>query len=597
MLFTELFPRYRLNDRSIQVIICAGLLICFPLVLWAQNPAGGTSRAESYFAPGKSVSEPLSRAEAIEAISKLLLDIQDNREALSDFMVSSLNRDDIEFLKELVNRYPVRLKTLNQHDIMLRNQLEIIQRNLEARFEEVQRAEANRIKLSGDIRVILENINHKIDEEGNDFQAEERIRLSTRVPLVDKTSAFLRIEQKYLWGNKAAGYATSVFDPKESHTHTDPSMSDRFNDQNINFKEAYINVRNLTPFIENIRIGRQFVKFGHGLFFSEDLDGLKFDIDMKNVDVGVYGFDTDNIFDGRYNYYQYDTEGNRDYGDVSDQSETDGLNFLGFKLNYAITDRHFLEVYRVKERISKYSKSKAYEKIAGIQIDDPTAPTTYSPVWTGFSLDGKIGEKTDYNLEYVHMNSNIENIINTYVEYGLWDPAKWQFDYSSAAWLAAFQFRISNKNKILLQYGVGDEEFLAYGIDYDYRLNDMRGNWNPGAEPFCSFSGVKDFLCRYSHQFTDRIGSHVQYEKVTHKDTSNVVDNAEDYALYTIGTTIDYGRNHLYISFEHLHYDDPAVNAKSEIDVLEDIEGGVRSSYHTYGGGRNMFKVAYTMEF
>jgi len=536
--------------------------------------------------------ETATRREVAEEIEKLMQSIDDNRDALNELFKSSLTKGDLEALNKLIYDHTNRLNELNQENRMLENQLETVQDDMNREIDAIYEAEDSRLKLNGELKFTLEHIRHKNDTEGNDFQGEERIRLSTGIPLIENTSAFLRIEQKYLWGNKAAGYATSVYDPRASHTYNDPSFADRFNDQNINFKEAYVNVRNLTNIKANMRIGRQFVKFGHGLFFSEDLDGLKFDVDVKGANIGIYTFDTDNIYDGMYNNYKYDTtKKNRQYGKESD---TDGFNFLGLKCNIALTNRHFLEMYRVSEKISKYSTSKTYQEIAGIPIDDPLVPTTYQPVWTGFSLDGKLGRKLDYNLEYVHMDSHFDSLIDAFDDLDVWDKENWTFNVKSAAWLAAFQFRLDPDNKFLIQYGAGDEEFLAYGIDYDYRLNDMRGNWNPGYEPFCSFTGVKDLLCRFSHRFSNRTRAYLQYEQVTHKDTSNVIPNARDYDLVSLNTMFDYGRNHIGLSYEHLHYKDSSANTQGEIGAVDDDD--VRP-YHTYGGGRHIFKATYSLEF
>ncbi|PKK91595.1 MAG: hypothetical protein CVV64_02675 [Candidatus Wallbacteria bacterium HGW-Wallbacteria-1] len=530
----------------------------------------------------------LSRYEAASILARMLSRIDENTENMINFS-SAVTPEDIMALRRLMYEFEDEMKNLGYRTdeifdkvFTIEKRLEIIDSQIKTLHLKTQQA----VSIGGDIRVITEYTKHVNDQEGNNFEGWERLGLNLNARVSPQVSGFFRIEQNYIWGQRANSIRTTIGVPQ---------VEDRFNTQNLNFAKAYIDIKNIFKSDMSTRIGRQFVGFGHNLFFAEDLDGIKLEKKIKSTQLGFYLFDTDSVYDGLYNNVEYDSNNKAVY---ERESETDGVNFMAFKWGTDLSLRHHLEIYAVSDKISTFNKGNAYAETFKTNLKN--FPTTFSPRWLGFALDGKLFNNIDYNLEYVRLDSDIQKFIDTYQEFNLWDQ-KWNISTTSAAWVIGIQSQLNPKSKFLLQYGIGDEEFLAYAINHDVRLNGMEGNMPARKEPYASFTGVKDFLTRFSHQFDRKTSAYLQYERVMANDTSNILPDSQEYDLLRTKIFHRIRNAQFSMTLDMIEYDDEAINNLSEIADIADPNIKERDKnvalLHTLGGGRNQLKLEYIIAF
>jgi hypothetical protein len=182
----------------------------------------------------------------------------------------------------------------------------------------------------------------------------------------------------------------------------------------------------------------------------------------------------------------------------------------------------------------------------------------------------------------------------------MWDD-DWKISTTSDAWVIGIQSQLNRKTKMLLQYGAGDEEFLAYAIKHEVRLNGMEGNMPARKEPYASFTGVKDFITRLSHQFNNKTSAYLQYERVMSNDTSNILPNSHEYDLLRSKFFYRVKNSAFSLTWDYIQYDDEQINNMSEItdSLSPDASEQNKNSQllHTLGGGRNMIRGEYIIAF
>jgi hypothetical protein len=532
--------------------------------------------------------EALSRYEAATILARILSKIEENTE-IAESLSGGVSPEDISALRRLIYEFEDELRNLGYKVDDVFQKFTIFEKKfaiIDSQLKTLNMKTRKRVSVGGDIRVRTEYTRHENDAEGNDFEGWERIGINIKSTITPDISGYLRMEQNYLWGQHSNAIRTTI---------DVPQVEDGFNNQYINFAKAYIDVKNILRTDMSTRLGRQFVGFGHNLFFAEDLDGIMLNKRFKKHDVGVYLFDTDSIYDGLYNNVQYDSNNKPVY---NRESETDGMNFTALKWGYDISLNHHLELYTVSDKISTFNEGNAYAETFKTNLKG--FPDTINPNWTGIAVDGKLCENTDYNLEFVRLNSDIQQYIDKYKEFNMWDD-DWKVSTTSDAWVIGIQSQINRKTKMLLQYGAGDEEFLAYAIKHEVRLNGMEGNMPARKEAYASFTGVKDFITRLSHQFDNRKSAYIQYERVMANDTSNILPNSHEYDLLRSKFFYRIKNSSFSLTWDYIQYDDQNINNMTEIaDVnAPDANEQAKNSQllHTLGGGRNMIRGEYIIAF
>lgn len=530
----------------------------------------------------------LSRYEAASILARILSRIEGNTENISNVSVG-VSPEDIASLRRLLYEFEDEMRNMGYkvEDLLAKmNTYDTRFAVINSQLQTLELKTRRDVTVGGDMRVQTEYTKHKNDKEANNFEGWERIGINLSATVTPDVSGFFRIEQNYLWGQRANSIRTTI---------AVPQVEDRFNNQPLNFEQAYIDVKNIFKTDVAARLGRQFVGFGHNLFFAEDLDGIKLEKKLNKSAFGLYMFDTDSVYDGLYDNVEYDSNGKPVY---ARESETDGTNFIAVKWGYDISLRHHLEFYRVSDSISTFNHGNAYAETFKTNLKG--FPTTFSPAWMGFALDGKLFSNTDYNLEFVRLDSDIQKFIDTYKKFNLWDDS-WRISTTSDAWVIGIQTQINSRSKILLQYGAGDEEFLAYAIKHDVRLNGMEGNMPARKEPYASFTGVKDFLTRFSHQFDEKTSAYMQYERVLSNDTSNVLADSNEYDLLRTKVFYRVKNSQFSVTLDLLEYDDEIIDNLSEVADSEYPDPSEREKnvalLHSLGGGRTLLRLEYMIAF
>lgn len=232
------------------------------------------------------------------------------------------------------------------------------------------------------------------------------------------------------------------------------------------------------------------------------------------------------------------------------------------------------------------------------------------PTYFGLTLDGNLFRNVDYFLEYVTFDPDVNNVgVNPLTGQGTDAAGNWlgnNLDEGSA-WLIGLDWDIEDDLNLLIQYGVGDEEFIPASINSSNYLNGMSGsrpsdifynNSNIG-NPFDnttddgvgtgSLTGVKDLLVKLSAEFNAKTSGYVKFESVSENDSSAerlisgdplVTGHArQEYDLITVSFKHIYKPNTiLRLSYDYLKYDDDAVNEANVINnerfVTDDVNAG-----------------------
>jgi hypothetical protein len=532
--------------------------------------------------------EALSRYEAASILARILSKVEENTE-IAESLSGGVSPEDISALRRLIYEFEDELRNIGYRVDDAYAKFTIFDKKftiINSQLQTLNMKTMKKVTVGGDIRVRTEYTKHENDTEKNDFEGWERIGINIKSTITPDVSGYLRLEQNYLWGQHSNSIRTTI---------DVPQVQDGFNNQYLNFAKAYIDVKNIMNTNISSRLGRQFVGFGHNLFFAEDLDGIRINKRMRSHDAGIYLFDTDSIYDGLYNNVQHDSNNKPVY---DRESDTDGMNFTAVKWGYDISLNHHLELYSVSDKISTFNQGNAYAETFKTNLKG--FPATINPNWTGVAIDGKLCENTDYNLEFVRLNSDIQQYIDKYKEFNMWDD-DWKISTTSDAWVIGIQSQLNRKTKMLLQYGAGDEEFLAYAIKHEVRLNGMEGNMPARKEPYASFTGVKDFITRLSHQFNNKTSAYLQYERVMSNDTSNILPNSHEYDLLRSKFFYRVKNSAFSLTWDYIQYDDEQINNMSEItdSLSPDASEQNKNSQllHTLGGGRNMIRGEYIIAF
>ncbi len=111
---------------------------------------------------------------------------------------------------------------------------------------------------------------------------------------------------------------------------------------------------------------------------------------------------------------------------------------------------------------------------------DAIAGTSHSadPSYYGITLDGNILRNVDYYLEYVNFDPDVNNIgVNpltgtaTNAAATAWNGNNMD---DGAAWLIGIDWDLNDDLNLIIQYGVGDEEFIPASINHEQYLRHER---------------------------------------------------------------------------------------------------------------------------
>ncbi|PKK90246.1 MAG: hypothetical protein CVV64_11000 [Candidatus Wallbacteria bacterium HGW-Wallbacteria-1] len=228
----------------------------------------------------------------------------------------------------------------------------------------------------------------------------------------------------------------------------------------------------------------------------------------------------------------------------------------------------------------------------------PSANATY---W-GITLDGNILRNLDYFFEYVTFDPDINNIGVNPLTGDAVNAANtgWNGNNldSGNAWILGLDWDIAEDMNLIVQYGVGDEEFIPASIFETKGLNGMYGRMNDsfvggpvGGDVYGtnSLTGIKDLLIKFSVNFNEKTSGFVKYEIARDNDNSAVRLIAGD-PMVTGHPAMDYKMISLYfkhiyrpntalsLGYDYLKYDNDAVNdalfSGNRAFNSDDVNGG-----------------------
>jgi len=229
-----------------------------------------------------------------------------------------------------------------------------------------------------------------------------------------------------------------------------------------------------------------------------------------------------------------------------------------------------------------------------------------NPTYWGITLDGNILRNLDYFFEYVSFDADINNIgVNPLTGSAVTAAGTaWNGNNldDGNAWLLGLDWDLTDDLNLIVQYGVGDEEFVPASIYKSEYLNGMQGRYNSGGQGLLTFNdngvgegtgaltGVKDLLIKFSADFNDKTSGYIKYEVCEDNDSSaarliagdpSVTGHlAQDYKLFTLRFKHIYKPNTvLGLQYDYMKYDNDNVNnahsiGGNEAYVTDDINWG-----------------------
>jgi hypothetical protein len=240
------------------------------------------------------------------------------------------------------------------------------------------------------------------------------------------------------------------------------------------------------------------------------------------------------------------------------------------------------------------------------------------PTYFGITLDGNIFRNVDYYLEYVTFDPDVNNVgVNPLTGQATKTATANDWNGNNldegSAWLVGIDWDLTDDINLIIQYGVGDEEFIPASINSANYLNGMSG-YRPedlfyrnsftlvGAQlgnPFDtatqagvgtgSLTGIKDLLIKLSADFNEKTSGFIKYEAVSENDSSAerlisgdplvTGHERQEYDLITLSFKHIYKPNTiLRLQYDYLKYDSDAVNNANVIGnekfVTDDVNGG-----------------------
>lgn len=213
------------------------------------------------------------------------------------------------------------------------------------------------------------------------------------------------------------------------------------------------------------------------------------------------------------------------------------------------------------------------------------------PSYWGITLDGNILRNLDYFFEFVGFDPDISNIgvdplsgraVNAA---GAWNGGNLD---SGKAWLLGIDWDMTDDLNLIVQYGVGDEEFIPASVYKTEYFNGMSGRWNADlsglstngdarmGEASGALTGVKDLLIKFSAEFNEKTSGFIKYEIVKDNDTSTARLVAGDPMV------TGHGRQDfrlLTLRFKHIYKPNTVLGLR--YDLMKYEESGVDTAHVT----------------
>ena len=230
------------------------------------------------------------------------------------------------------------------------------------------------------------------------------------------------------------------------------------------------------------------------------------------------------------------------------------------------------------------------DKVADVDINGNDLSPAADPSYLGFTLDGTILKNLDYFFEFVTFDPDINNIgVDPRTGIATTAAGEWKGNNldTGNAWILGLDWDITKDYSLLIQYGVGDEEFIPVSIYEGKMLNGMYGRTNNDdgsvggtfnyVEGQYSLTGIKDLVLKLSAKFNPKSSGYVKYEIAKDNDSSaerliagdpSVTGHpSQDYRMLSFLFKHQYTpRTTIVLQLDTLEYDDAAVNESTRIN-------------------------------
>lgn len=231
--------------------------------------------------------------------------------------------------------------------------------------------------------------------------------------------------------------------------------------------------------------------------------------------------------------------------------------------------------------------------VVDVAVDGTDLSPAASPSYAGISLDGSVVKNLDYFFDYVSFDPDINNIgVNPLTGDAINSAGQWKGNNLSSgqAWVLGLDWSITSDLTLLVQYGVGDEEFVPASIYESKRLNSMMGRlnspdpWNGSTfnstEGMMSLTGVRDMIISLQAKLDKKTSAFVTLEASRDRDSSpeRLVSGdplvtghpKQDFNLVTVEVKHKYKPNVLLrLQYEDFRYQDASVAQATSVGTLE----------------------------
>ncbi|PKK89337.1 MAG: hypothetical protein CVV64_14835 [Candidatus Wallbacteria bacterium HGW-Wallbacteria-1] len=231
--------------------------------------------------------------------------------------------------------------------------------------------------------------------------------------------------------------------------------------------------------------------------------------------------------------------------------------------------------------------------VVDVGLDGKDLSPAADPSYFGISLDGNVVKNLDYFFDFVTFDPDINNIgVDPVTGDALNAAGQWKGNNLSNgdAWVLGLNWSMTRDLSLLVQYGVGDEEFVPASIYESKRLNSMMGRinspdpWNGSTfnstEGMMSLTGVRDLIVSFKAQINEKTNAYVTLEASRDRDSSaeRIVSGdpavtghpAQDFNLITVEVKHKYTPNVLLrLQYEDFSYRDKSIADATSIGNLE----------------------------
>jgi hypothetical protein len=574
----------------------------------------------------------------------------------------------VEFSDEL-SLLGVKITSLEDQIAQLKGDMAVIKSQMTgARTMGVPMMGSGKIDITGDMKMTIGTRKYEtdttvanaggVDELGidrtrnNDWENEYKIGLNIFANIDEDVTGFVRLRGVGILGsdheNDELWRATQIVTFDDSRA-TNGLQS--LQDLTLGVEYAYVDIKNIFD-LGDLRLGRQNITLGHNLVYAAPADAVKFDKVMDQVSVSLFAFDSNDSFFDTYLPRVNGLTPNAGNFLGTQQRHENGFDSKAVNLSvdfggHAVGFYYFTQSFdnydpfvRMGDRyatkyidVANAGLANNFLNAAGLAGGQNVAMPSADPSWMAITLDGNVMENLDYFFEYIKYDSdlasfnrlatdpadlNIANINGTIFGANQ-NPVLPGRELEGTAWLLGLDWDLTDDLNLILQYGVGDEEFVPSTIDIRQRLNGMMGRFNSQASranyywaPTGSLQGVKDIFAKVSYDFNDKTSGYFSYENCKENDSSNLISvvNTDGFVYNLPLATAFYIKPSEYkafgLGFKHQYRPNTAFTldyTKMQYDQNEfvhDIDAAtanVKNNIAPNAGGWQMIKAAVEVKF